>query len=216
MENNNQAILSIISNFGCDTGCKYCIWKGHSLSGVKTTIDNTDWTELYRQVSLHKGLISVSGGGDPLFQHEKNNEWWEKLFEMCEALDTKIELHTSKFIPDWEHIAKLERYVLHVELEDAIDNFNKYREMAESIPFRLVIVMNENILLSRMALLSQLCIFFGIELSFRQLVINGETQYIQHEAMIEGHKLGAWHYIQQADYNLYYMPDNKVYTEYQF
>ncbi|MEG1502294.1 MAG: hypothetical protein RR370_02785 [Synergistaceae bacterium] len=205
-------MLSVISNFGCDTGCEYCIWKGHKLSGVKTTYENTDWGKL-RSLTEKLTEVSVSGGGDPLFNYEDNRNWWGKLFEICG--DTKVELHTSKIMSNWEHIDKLGRYVLHIEPNQLDDLSEKIEELSERVNLRLVFVMNDSMTTDNLMDISRFCSEYDIELSFRQLVISGETQYILHDFLKDGHE-NFWHYIEQCDYNLYYMPDNKIYDKYQF
>lgn len=208
-------ILSVITNFGCDTGCKYCIWKEHSLKSFKTTTENTDWDKLKQSIEHYSpNQISVSGGGDPLFQCELNDEWWNNLFNICK--DTKVEIHTSKFLPKWKHLNKLNRYVLHMEVTDYISIRESLKDFAQKNKLRIVVVLNESATLEDYTCLSVFCRNNNIELSVRQLVVDGKEQYILHEEMKEGHKQKYWYYIEQADYNLYYMPDNKIYNTYQF
>lgn len=52
------------------------------------------------------------------------------------------------------------------------------------------------------------------ELSFRQMVgPNFETQYWLHDYLKQGHEEGKWHYIEQNDYNLYYV-NGQVYEKF--
>ena len=38
--------FSIITNFGCNFNCDYCIWKNHPLKNIFTNINNCDWDKL--------------------------------------------------------------------------------------------------------------------------------------------------------------------------
>jgi len=85
---------SIITNFGCDTGCEYCIWNQHPLKKCYTTVENTNWTKLESFVKPYK-KISVSGGGDPFFKYELNKGWFDRLFDIYTGM---IDVHTSKIL----------------------------------------------------------------------------------------------------------------------
>lgn len=60
--------ISIITNFGCRAKCWYCIWKGHPYEKVQL---ETDWNKLeqFLYQNRDKGKVSVSGGGDCLYNN---------------------------------------------------------------------------------------------------------------------------------------------------
>ena len=65
--------LSIITNFGCHYTCPYCITKQSGLQIPKTTIDGL--AGLDDAIDNCKiDIVSISGGGDPLYKYEDNVE----------------------------------------------------------------------------------------------------------------------------------------------
>ncbi|MFW6247375.1 MAG: hypothetical protein ACOC22_04380 [bacterium] len=105
--------ISIITNFGCYNNCWYCIWKKHSL---KDTPQVTNWGKLEEFFHIYKKYlkpigeipkVSVSGGGDPLYQFTKNKDWWDKLFKLASKHKISIDIHTREILQDpgfWKNI----------------------------------------------------------------------------------------------------------------
>ncbi|MDD3052376.1 MAG: radical SAM protein [Candidatus Cloacimonetes bacterium] len=61
--------LSIILNYGCPYKCSYCIWKKHRLENYSSSPETFDYEYLFSLLSsgFFSGYVSVSGGGDPLY-----------------------------------------------------------------------------------------------------------------------------------------------------
>ena len=80
--------LSIISNFGCHYSCPYCIVKNNNLRIPKSTISGLDrlQTEIENN---HCNWVSISGGGDPLWEYSRHMDIIRKTGNI------KTELHTS-------------------------------------------------------------------------------------------------------------------------
>lgn len=75
-----EKYLSIITNFGCHYKCPYCIVKKNNLNIPKTTINGLrELGNIYKKNSCN--IISISGGGDPLYNYEKNFNWYRELFK---------------------------------------------------------------------------------------------------------------------------------------
>lgn len=73
--------ISVITNFGCHYTCPYCIVKNNNLQIPKSTIEGLDNLEK----EIHRNAcnwISLSGGGDPLWNIEENIEWYRKFFDI--------------------------------------------------------------------------------------------------------------------------------------
>ena len=69
----NRSILSILTNFGCHFGCRYCVYKNNKINIPKTNIDTFGWSELESELKDRQGeTISISGGGDPLYKYKDN------------------------------------------------------------------------------------------------------------------------------------------------
>ena len=76
---------SIILNFsdennphGCKRKCSYCNWKSNPLAQQKIY---PDWKVLDKYLEDHSGFITLSGGGDPLYNYEQNKEEVHKLID---------------------------------------------------------------------------------------------------------------------------------------
>lgn len=92
MENRN---ISVITNFGCRANCWYCIWKGHKLETVNL---DTDWNKLEQFLEQYKdkGKVSLSGGGDCLYQFDQHKYWWDRFLKLIEDKQLKLDIHTRE------------------------------------------------------------------------------------------------------------------------
>lgn len=201
--------LSVITNFGCHYTCPYCIVKNNNLQIPKTTIEGLD--NLAEEIKKNNcNWVSISGGGDPLWNFERNRFWYYKFAAIITGLDVNIELHTSIINPP-SYIALYKRIVYHLH------NFEQlpliYRLNDEIV--RVVFVVTEDFTEELIDRIAKYCKESNQidELSFRQMVDNNyqDTDYCK-EYLQAGHQKDWW-YIEQCDYNLYYC-ENKIYTEY--
>lgn len=70
--------LSIITNFGCHYTCPYCIVRENNLQIPHTTIDGLN--KLKEEIETNAcNWVSISGGGDPLHNWKKNENWYRLL-----------------------------------------------------------------------------------------------------------------------------------------
>lgn len=88
--------LSIITQFGCHYTCPYCIVSAQGMNFKRT--DETIFPRVIEK--LNTGVydfISLSGGGDPLFNFERNINWYNQLFSIIsnQFPNIKVKLHTS-------------------------------------------------------------------------------------------------------------------------
>lgn len=214
--------ISVITNFGCHYKCPYCIVRKNNLHIPETTLDglrNLDEEILKNSCNI----ISISGGGDLLHNYEQHYDWYRELFKIARDFNLKhnrcsnksipIEMHTS-YMPNEVSFPFYDCYRV-VYHANAFEDLTKiHRTGSERI--RVVFVVTENFSLND---IMDIAVFVKEsteidELSFRQMVDgNYETQYFLHEYLKLGHK-NLWHYIEQNDYNLYYV-ENKVCTRYQ-
>ena len=200
--------ISVITNFGCHYSCPYCIVKNNDLHIPKSTVEglNSLISEAERGGC---NWISLSGGGDPLWEYQSHKDWYRKFFDI--ATDYKIELHTS--IPNVKTFPYFffNRVVYHLHSYDQLKTIK--RDGDEIV--RVVFVVTENFTEELIDKIANFCQESSEidELSFRQMVDDHyqDTYYCQ-EYLREGHQK-RWWYIEQCDYNLYYC-ENKVYTEY--
>lgn len=201
--------LSVITNFGCHYSCPYCIVKNNNLQIPKSTIEGLD--SLEDEIEKNRcNWVSISGGGDPLWNYEQNKEWFKKFFQITSA-GAKVELHTSMLNVKNAPYKYFDRVVYH--LHD-FEQLKSVKRKAEAV-VRVVFVVTENFTED---LINQIAVFCHNsddidELSFRQMVDDHyqDTDYCK-DYLRQGHQK-LWWYIEQCDYNLYYC-ENKVYTEY--
>lgn len=215
-----EKYLSIITNFGCHYKCPYCIVTNNNLHIPKTTLEGLN--ELYDSINIYGcNIISISGGGDPLFQYEKNIDWYRKFFSIVqryyvlydgEKRPIPVEMHTS-YMTDESTFPFYDCYrvVYHV---NTIEQLNQiHRTGKEKV--RVVFVVTADFTLEN---IMDIALYVSNskdidELSFRQLVDEKyEKQHYLEQYLKLGHKK-LWWYIEQNDYNTYYC-ENEIYTEY--
>lgn len=215
-----EKYMSIITNFGCHYNCPYCIVKKNNLHIPKTTLGGLD--NLEGELKKHNcDIISISGGGDPLFHYEDHVDWYRKLFNIVSrtyksvGFDKKIipiEMHTS-YMTDESTFPFYDccRVVYHA---NNIEQLSHIKRTGKEI-VRAVFVVTENMTLKD---IMDIALYVAHsreidELSFRQLVDdNYEEKHYLEEYLRLGHRK-LWWYIEQNDYNLYYA-ENRVYTRY--
>lgn len=201
----SEKYLSIITNFGCHGKCPYCITKTNNIAVPKTTIDGLK--NLYGYLYPKYNIVSVSGGGDPLFQYEKNIEWYRTLFKILDGIP--LEMHTSYMTDESTFpFYDCKRVVYHPNSFSQLQHIHRTgHEVVRVVyvvteDFTLETIMNIALYVSQSKDID--------ELSFRQLVKpDYETTDYWQDFLELGHKK-LWYYIKQCDYNDYYA-ENKIY-----
>lgn len=206
--------LSIITNFGCHYKCPYCIVKKNNLKIPSTTVEGLN--NLKKEFDKNKcNIISISGGGDPLFNWYKHTDWYDRLFSICEESNIPIEMHTSYTTSSlnalYFHFEKFCRVVYHLNSITQLREIYRRGNEIVRVVFVVTKDFTENDILEISNYVKESSEID--ELSFRQLVDeNYETKFYLHQFLQKEHKI-KWYYIQQNDYNLYYC-ENKIYTTY--
>lgn len=209
--------LSIITNFGCHYTCPYCVVKNNNLHIPKTTIGGLD--KLNDAIKEHGvNWVSISGGGDPLFDaktHTQWDGWWDELFGVIPD-DIKTELHTSYIIHDSYMgiiCASFDRIVYHARNIWDICMVDRYKE---SQIVRVVFVVTEDFTPEKIDdIVRAVKLNPNIdELSFRQMIdSNYQVTHYCEDYLRAGHQKDWW-YIEQNDYNVYYC-ENEVSYRYE-
>ena len=201
----NDKYLSIITNFGCHYTCPYCIVKNNYIDVPKTTVGGLD--KLVESIKKYDcNWVSISGGGDPLHNLDKNTDWYYKLFEIIPD-DVKLELHTSYISTDWWpdnwFSNSFDRIVYHCR---TVDELYKIRKTKPEQIIRAVFVVDEHFtheLIDEIAAVVKDHPDID-ELSFRQMVDrNYQVTHYCEGYLKAGHQKDWW-YIEQNDYNIYY------------
>lgn len=95
--------FTVITNFGCDQNCKYCITKFHPiLRGQISLEENIDWNYLEKCISEARAPeVNLSGGGDPFFEWEKHRDFYFRIHEIAKR---NLDLGEGvMFLPDGDY-----------------------------------------------------------------------------------------------------------------
>ena len=201
--------LSVITNFGCHYTCPYCIVKNNNLHIPATTLQGLDKLEYYID-QVGANIVSVFGGGDPLYNYDEHQDWYKKLFEILDKTNCRFELHTS-YINNVFSSDKCYRIVYHCRDIEDIEKIQKCKETVT----RAVYVVQDRFTEDDISYIYEYYKHSPNidELSFRQRVDKGFViTYHLHDYLLAGHK-NKWWYIQQGDYNTYYA-ENEIHTEF--
>lgn len=215
-------MLSILTNFGCHWSCPYCVYRENGIKIPRTKKSTFDFNKLEEEIIKMEGdEISISGGGDPLYQIEKNEWFYTELFKLAKKHNKKLELHTTYIIPEF-YYSRFHRVVFHLHSPVQLRLLNRFDTIISkklSLPenVRVVFVMQEHY---NRSLIRHICeeankTSVNELVSFRQLISSaGKAVNIQHNFLKQGH-LKDWFYIEQYDYNDYYVNDHieKAYLE---
>lgn len=195
--------LSIITNFGCHFKCPYCIVKTNGINVPETTIKGLD--ALKDAVTFTRAnIISVSGGGDPLYEYPKHKAYYKKLFELCEEMDIPLEMHTSytnmkKFPYD-----KCHRVVYHLRNVFQLQEIKRHGNEIVRAVFVVTEDFNREKIFEIADYVQQHHKNID-ELTFRQMVGKDyRTMNYCEDILKERHK-ELWWYVEQNDYNPYYV-----------
>ena len=201
--------LSIITNFGCHFDCPYCVTKETGIKVPPTTIEGLDGlTDAVKQVGAN--IVSISGGGDPMHNYPDHTDYYDKLFNWSYDNHIPLELHTS-YISDRLPYGQFYRVVYHCRQPK--DLYYIKKQMYEKI--RAVYVVTPTMTRRLIDAIETIVRFHPdiTELSFRQMIDkNYQPTYYCHDYLKEGHK-NRWWYIEQADYNTYYV-NGKIYNSF--
>lgn len=209
--------LSIITNFGCHYKCPECVVRNNGLQMSKTK-ENSCIDGLARAaIQADANWVSVSGGGDPLFNWQKHQIWWRDFFMVCRYCGLKAELHTSYFNGAINGMmvlfpfCRFDRVVYHVHT--IVDLKYVHRFGHEIV--RVVFVVSDNMTENDVEKIADFVEWSNEidELSFRQRIDSYYvTTYHLHDFLQAGHKK-RWWYITQNDYNTYYH-NGKLFSKY--
>jgi hypothetical protein len=199
--------ISIITNFGCNHDCWYCIWKGHKLENIN---DPTDWGALYKFLTKNQdqGKFSVSGGGDCLYRYKNYEKWWDKIFSLSKKLNMLVDVHSrTKFINDtfWKKINKC------VFSSDELYKDKEYLNYLSNVTkVRITHLVTEKTTFSMIDEYINFQKSINCQFTIKELIgysDNGNYKKIKE-------KYNNIFSLDSGDYNIYYMPDNNIYSKF--
>ena len=199
--------ISVITNFGCKTGCWYCIWKDHPLKGIKL---ETDWSKLEEFLSRYKdkGKVSVSGGGDCLFDYDKYKPWWDKFFSLAEKFNLLVDIHSREKFINRSFWAKVNRCVISSDVLDDCVSYLLY--LIDRTKIRLVHVVTANTTEKDIKRYLEFSRWSGCQFTMKQLSkYNDNGNYKMFSRMFPD-----VFSLDEGDYNIYFMPNNTITKDY--
>jgi len=211
--------FSIITNFGCRNHCWYCIWRNfHLLKNKLTSVESTDWKKLEELIKWYPGKkINVSGGLEPLFNYQQNKKWWNRLFKIAKKHKKLIDVHTRELLFKKDLLANVNKLVI------SFDGLSEFRQIknqlikyaARRVKIRLVKVITAKTKLNELEEIIDFSNRYHFQITFKQLYgFNDQGNFNKLRKKLnkiydfEKYKI---RFLKQGDYNVYFMPDNKLY-----
>lgn len=198
---------SIITNFGCDRNCWYCITKRQNPERFR---QDTDWAllELFLSRGWARNKVSVSGGGDPLYNLEGNMDWWERLFNITDRLGMEVDVHTRIIVDKPDFWRRINRCCLSV---DDVDSARRALDLVTPHTrrrTRLVRVATPGTTIKELLDMRTFCASNGFQMSLKELAeFDDGGTFDKMKRIFKG--TGVF-MIEDRDYNVYYMPDNTI------
>jgi hypothetical protein len=196
--------ISVITNFGCRADCWYCIWKGHKFENVN---EPTNWDKLRKFIydNKDKNKVSVSGGGDCLYRYDLYVGWWIKFLEMTNDLNMLVDVHTrEKFMHNsfWrKHINRC------VFSSDKLSDDKEYLEyLSQLCKIRITHLVTADTTFEMIEEYLDFQKQINCQFTIKELIgydDNGMYKSIRN-------KYPEIYYLDEGDYNIYYMPDNTI------
>lgn len=140
--------FTIITNFGCDCHCKYCITKHHPiLQNAVTDKSKIDWEYLEKRITASEApTVNLSGGGDPFYHWQENIDFYNRMYELATKYGKKLDIHTRIIPTDMNLIQKFRKIALSIESYDtkAMEQLRMMLpEIEKTTKLRVINVLNE-------------------------------------------------------------------------
>lgn len=215
--------ISIITNFGCNRHCSYCIWKTHSLKDYMGPFNLPAITAFLTKFQ-HLAKVSISGGGDPLNPLQSVYSpvnikawtgWWDHVMEVTHLLNMKLDLHTRAKIynKDW---IKWESFNRVSFSSDVLDYDVPFLEsLVKKTKVRIVHVVTSQTTIQTVIDYASFAQKHNCQLTFKEPVMyddNGRYQSLKD--YFKGLQIA--YFLDAGDYNTYLMPNGLVYDKFLF
>jgi organic radical activating enzyme len=196
-------MYSIITTFGCIKHCSYCISKKIGLANnslfynksvwIKSVLNNIDQT------------FSISGGGDPFFNFNHHQRFWEFMDYLAYLKNCYYDIHTAiTEYPNRSNFKRLRKIILHLDPNNLDRKYNADR---------VVMVLDDLVTKDHMKRFEEL--YKDIQVSYRQIVYENKPKLnIDLYARTIKLRNPKGRYIKQKDYNTYIWPDGTIKKEF--
>jgi organic radical activating enzyme len=211
--------LSVILNYGCPFSCSYCIWSGHKCSKDISRLENFNFgnfLNIIRKDECHE-LVSISGGGDPLFNsHNPKSDQYQLLLNILNILKEEgknVSLHTRfRKIPP-QFISMIDQFVL------SYDNLTEigFKDFALDLALKNKVVRIAKVMIEDDYDYKRDLHFAeenGLQITFYPYNKDKSVVRIAKEVM---NMLRGYHkskLVTEGNQKIYLMPNNKLYNDY--
>lgn len=210
--------FTVITNFGCDCHCKYCITKHHPILGnAVTDKSKIDWEYLEKCISESDApTVNLSGGGDPFYHYQDNLDFYFHIYEIAKKYGKQLDIHTRILPDDMDLIWKFRKIALSIEPGDtkAIQNLKeKLPEIEKHTKLRVICVLNERMTADDCMKYIESLHEIGVkQITFRQMFGNRKAYENFLKVRDSISLLPGVMFLQDGEYhNYYFTTNNKLY-----
>lgn len=214
--------FTIITNFGCNNNCSYCISKHHPILQNKTTdITYIDWAYLEDCVkNTSSPKVNLSGGGDPFYNYTNNMDFYIKIYALCQKYNKQLDIHTRIIPNDFELIMLFNKIALSVEFDNTFaiaDLKNKYKYIKDLTNIRVIQVVNSRLTIDNCIDYIKTIKDIGIDqITFRQMF--GNRKAYEHFNILKQNmsNIDGVMFLKDGEYHNYYFTTNNTLYPYFF
>lgn len=209
--------FTIITNFGCNCHCKYCITKHHPiLQDAITDKNNIDWKYLEECIKNSDApTVNLSGGGDPFYNWKDNLDFYDRVYEIAGKYGKGLDVHTRIIPTDINLIKKFRKIAVSVEFRDlAAINLLKVRlpEIELHTKIRVINVLNDRMTLDDCHEYIDTMKSIGIkQITFRQMFGNKKAYENFNKLRGDINEDGVMFLPDGEYHNYYFTTNNKLY-----
>lgn len=209
--------FTVITNFGCNCNCRYCITKHHPiLQRAVTNEEKINWEYLEKCISESKApTVNLSGGGDPFFHWWDHMGFYNYMYELTTKYNKKLDIHTRILPDDMKLISMFRKIALSIESNDTA-TMNRLKnilpEIEKTTKLRVINVLNERMTKEDcLEYISKLHSIGVKQITFRQMF--GNRKAYQNFLKIKDsiHITGVMFLPDGEYHNYYFTTNNKLY-----
>jgi len=210
--------FTVITNFGCDCHCKYCITKHHPiLQNAVTDKSKIDWAYLEKCIAASEApTVNLSGGGDPFYHWQENIDFYNRMYELATKYGKQLDIHTRILPTDMDLIQKFRKIALSIESYDtkAMEQLRMMLpEIEKTTKLRVINVLNERMTTEDcLAYINKMHDIGVKQVTFRQMFGN-RNAYQNFLKVKDTIAIPGVMFLPDGEYhNYYFTTNNKLYS----
>lgn len=198
--------FSIITDFGCPFACSFCITKSQKTKKA-FAFDESVFNKIEKESKGYE-RISVSGGGEPLFIHNKEIEkFYSKLFEFSKQSKIPIHVHTNLDKPN-KYVYQFDKVTISINGDNYQNKFESWKDIKDK---RFVHVSDGTDINLINEMIKDLP--FHSQLTIKQLESKDLVSFFKIIELSKEDKRVM--FLPTGDYNTYFfLNDSKIYSEF--